>query len=143
MKKILTVLLCVFVWGAMTAPAFADTSFSFAVSSRDGGGWDYAPHHGHHHRHWRRQPPRTTFYMPPPPIYVAPSRTVVYETTVVRPTTTIINSSLAVDQTSPSYYDASGRLCREYQSTGWVSGTRSAIYGTACLQPDGTWRVVD
>ena len=32
--------------------------------------------------------------------------------------------------------------CREYQSTIQVNGQPQQSNGTACLQPDGTWRIV-
>jgi hypothetical protein len=32
--------------------------------------------------------------------------------------------------------------CREYQTTIQVNGQPQPSYGTACLQPDGTWRIV-
>ncbi len=141
MKRILAVLIVAFIFGGLASPALADTNFSFSVSSYDRD-WRSGPRHHHSHRHWRRPPPRTILYMPPP-VYMPPPRTVVYETTVVRPLTTVVSSPLAANQSSPTYYDASGRLCREYQSTGWVGGSQSTIYGTACLQPDGSWRVVE
>jgi surface antigen len=30
--------------------------------------------------------------------------------------------------------------CREYQSQVVIGGRRQTAYGTACRQPDGTWR---
>lgn len=142
MKRLFAVLLAVLVFGSFAQPAFADTSFSFSVSSRDRD-WGHGPRHRHAPpRHWHRPPHRTVFYMPPP-VYVPAPRTVVYETTVVRPVTTVVGSSLVANPSSETFYDGNGRLCREYQSTGWVGGLQSPIYGTACLQPDGSWRVVD
>jgi hypothetical protein len=32
--------------------------------------------------------------------------------------------------------------CREYQSMTTVGGQQIASYGTACRQPDGSWRIV-
>ena len=32
--------------------------------------------------------------------------------------------------------------CREYQSTATIDGRQQQIYGTACLQPDGSWQLV-
>jgi len=32
--------------------------------------------------------------------------------------------------------------CREYQTTIQVNGQPQQSYGTACQQPDGTWRIV-
>ena len=37
---------------------------------------------------------------------------------------------------------ASGAYCREFQHTINVSGRWQQGYGTACRQPDGTWRIV-
>jgi hypothetical protein len=36
---------------------------------------------------------------------------------------------------------ASG-YCREYQSTTTIDGRPQPVYGTACLQPDGSWRII-
>lgn len=40
-------------------------------------------------------------------------------------------------------YRSSGRYCREYQAVAVVGGRRQQTYGTACLQPDGQWEIVD
>lgn len=32
--------------------------------------------------------------------------------------------------------------CREYRSTATIAGKKQQVYGTACRQPDGTWKVV-
>lgn len=37
------------------------------------------------------------------------------------------------------YQDDFGRYCREYQISGTIDGRRQRLYGTACLQPDGSW----
>jgi surface antigen len=39
--------------------------------------------------------------------------------------------------------DTGGNYCREYQQTITVSGKTEQAYGTACRQPDGTWKVVN
>ena len=62
--------------------------------------------------------PPPVVYAPPPVVYAPP--TVVYAP-----------ASAAVSQT-----------CRPYQSTIQVNGQPQQSYGTACLQPDGTWRIV-
>ncbi|MBB3066205.1 RT0821/Lpp0805 family surface protein [Limibacillus halophilus] len=36
----------------------------------------------------------------------------------------------------------SGRYCREFQQTVTIGGRNEQAYGTACLQPDGSWEVV-
>lgn len=37
---------------------------------------------------------------------------------------------------------ASGQYCREFQQTIVIGGRRETGVGVACLQPDGTWRIV-
>lgn len=33
--------------------------------------------------------------------------------------------------------------CREYQRSATIGGTLQQMYGTACLQPDGSWRIAN
>ena len=40
------------------------------------------------------------------------------------------------------YQNASGQYCREFSQTINVGGATERGYGTACRQPDGTWRIV-
>ena len=37
---------------------------------------------------------------------------------------------------------ATGEYCREYQTTINVGGKSEQAYGTACRQPDGSWRIL-
>lgn len=41
-----------------------------------------------------------------------------------------------------TYQVADGGYCREYQQTVTVGGQHQQGYGTACRQPDGSWKVV-
>ncbi|MBX6321086.1 MAG: glycine zipper 2TM domain-containing protein [Rhodospirillaceae bacterium] len=41
-----------------------------------------------------------------------------------------------------TYQDASGQWCRQYQTSIVVDGRAQTGTGTACRQPDGTWRIV-
>src|SRR5919109_1467163 len=41
-----------------------------------------------------------------------------------------------------TYQTATGQYCREYTQTITVGGERHQSYGTACRQPDGTWKIV-
>ncbi len=41
-----------------------------------------------------------------------------------------------------TYQTSSGQYCREYQQTVYVGGEKQQAYGTACRQPDGTWKIV-
>jgi surface antigen len=36
----------------------------------------------------------------------------------------------------------SGAYCREFQQTIYVGGKQESAYGTACQQPDGSWKIV-
>jgi len=80
-----------------------------------------------------------TYYAPPPVLYASPP-TMVYQ----QPTQVVYAPSPNVyaNQVSQTYIDPSGQTCREYQSTGSVGGRLQQTYGTACLQPDGSWRIV-
>jgi surface antigen len=40
-------------------------------------------------------------------------------------------------------FQTAGGFCREYQQTIVVGGRYEESYGTACRQPDGSWRVVN
>jgi len=40
-----------------------------------------------------------------------------------------------------TYELANGQYCREYQQTIVVGGEKNQAYGTACRQPDGTWKI--
>ena len=41
-----------------------------------------------------------------------------------------------------TYQANSGDYCREYQQTITVGGKTEDAYGTACRQPDGSWKIV-
>ena len=41
-----------------------------------------------------------------------------------------------------TYQIATGQYCREYTQTINIGGERHQSYGTACRQPDGTWKIV-
>ncbi|HEX5362802.1 MAG TPA: RT0821/Lpp0805 family surface protein [Gallionella sp.] len=42
-----------------------------------------------------------------------------------------------------TFKSADGENCREYQTTVTVSGKKEKAYGTACRQPDGSWKIVN
>lgn len=72
------------------------------------------------------QPP--VVYVPPPPVvYVQPRQGPV----------------LAASPASQVYQRADGKYCREYNSTARIDGRNQAIYGTACMQQDGSWQLVN
>ncbi len=39
--------------------------------------------------------------------------------------------------------DAGGHMCREFRQTVTIAGQTEEAYGTACLQEDGAWHIVD
>ncbi len=41
-----------------------------------------------------------------------------------------------------TYQTTQGQYCREYLQTVTVAGQAQQAYGTACRQPDGTWKIV-
>ena len=41
-----------------------------------------------------------------------------------------------------TYQVDSGQYCREFQQTITVGGQTEDAYGTACREPDGSWRIV-
>ncbi len=41
-----------------------------------------------------------------------------------------------------TYQTASGQYCREYTQTVVVAGEKQQAYGTACRQPDGSWKII-
>jgi len=40
-----------------------------------------------------------------------------------------------------TYQTKSGQYCREYQQTVTISGKQHQAYGTACREPDGSWKI--
>ncbi|MGE5505594.1 MAG: hypothetical protein ACM31L_14320 [Actinomycetota bacterium] len=88
--------------------------------------------HGHHHWHgpgYYSYGPPAVIYAPPPVVVVPggpPRMAYGYDPVPV----------------SPAYTDAFGRYCREYQVTVMVGGMPRPGYGTACMQPDGSWQMV-
>ena len=42
-----------------------------------------------------------------------------------------------------TYQTAEGSYCREYQHIVTIDGKQEKAYGTACRQPDGSWKIVN
>jgi surface antigen len=47
-----------------------------------------------------------------------------------------------ITPTREGYDTATGGYCREYQTTVNIGGQNERAFGTACRQPDGSWKVV-
>ena len=73
--------------------------------------------------------PPAYYYPPPPPVYYYPPPA--YYTPPPAAYALPVAQNQAPEQT-----------CREYQSTTTIDGRPQNTYGTACLQPDGTWQIV-
>ena len=119
------------------APAAAD---SFAFSYRSGPAYAY-PYRYHHGPYWG--PAYSYRYYGPPPVYYVPPPAVVYVPPPVAYGPTAAYAPVAAQPASPVYQAPNGQYCREYQTTVYVAGRPQPSYGTACLQPDGVWRVVN
>jgi hypothetical protein len=85
------------------------------------------------------------YYYPPPPYYPPPAYPpppVAYQpSTGYAPSAT---APPAITYTPRrAWTDASGRQCREYKSTRDINGRATQVYGTACRDADGQWRLVN
>jgi surface antigen len=82
--------------------------------------------------------PPPTYYAPPPPpagYYYAPAPAPAYSYYPAQPA----YAPPPAPAPTASYSTAN---CREYSGTIIIDGREQPSYGTACLQPDGTWRIV-
>ncbi|CAO3377519.1 hypothetical protein [Azospirillum argentinense] len=93
---------------------------------------DYPPPY----RHFHGYPPVYVVPAPPPVVYVQPPPPAVVFTDPAP-------APIAATPTGPAYTARNGQICREYQTTVMVGGLAQPGYGTACRQPDGSWRVVN
>jgi len=72
------------------------------------------------------------YYYPPPAVY-APAPPIAVQSP----------PPLVANPASDPYTADNGQTCREYQTTVTVNGQLQQTHGTACLQPDGSWRIVN
>lgn len=79
--------------------------------------------------------PPPAYYAPPPGYYYAPPPEPAYAYYPPQPAYAPPPPPTPVG----SYSTAN---CREYSGTIVIDGVEQRSYGTACLQPDGTWRIV-
>jgi surface antigen len=52
------------------------------------------------------------------------------------------DSGNSYEVTPTRTYEESGRPCRNYTTEAWIEGRRETVRGTACREPDGSWRAV-
>ena len=96
-------------------------------------GWGY-PAYYYSPYYYPYYAPAPVVYAAPPPMVYAPAPAPFVSYAAPAP---MGAPPLAANQTSPTFVDNLGRTCRQFQST---SGGQA--FGTACLQPDGSWRAV-
>ena len=74
-----------------------------------------------------------------------------HEAAQVKATTAPVGEKIVWKTTDSSGYVAttregtgsSGLQCREFQQSIIVGGKEEQAYGTACLQPDGSWKITE
>lgn len=103
-------------------------------------GWD--KHHGRGHY---RTPPRrwdgtrwSISYVNYSPSYYRPRPVYVTQPVVVQQPVYV--AAPAVQNVS---YAGNSGYCREYNTTSRIGGRIQTTYGTACMQPDGSWQRVN
>jgi hypothetical protein len=96
--------------------------------------YDRYDRHDRRDNHWRRdRSPSWSFnyvVTSPRPVYYYPAA----------PTTNYYYTPVAYNYSLPK---ASQGYCREYTGPIRVGGRVQQGYGTACLQPDGSWQMID
>ncbi len=80
--------------------------------------------------------PGPSYYYPPPPVVAYPPPAPVY----YAPAPAYAPPPAAAY--APPAAEPQGE-CREYQSTTTIAGQPESVVGTACRQPDGTWRIIN
>jgi len=84
------------------------------------------------------------YYYPPPPVYYYPPAYYYPPPPVVyAPAPAVAAPPVAANPASDTYTAPNGQTCRQYQTTVTVNGAPQQQTGTACLEPDGTWRIVN
>jgi len=53
------------------------------------------------------------------------------------------SAPISAEPIAPPYRLADGRMCQAYQSNAVIGGVARPVQGTACLEPDGVWRIVN
>lgn len=85
--------------------------------------------HLRHHEHRRHLAPRVVIVAPPPVVYMAPPHR-------------HYRHRVAAHPVSPVYLAPGGRYCRDYRASIVIGGIIRIGNCTACLHPDGVWRIV-
>ncbi len=155
-KALILATLCAGVLVALsTGPAAARTRVTIGIGIgvplyHDGWRHGYYGHHGYY-PHYRRYGHfrgyggygnyDRGYYGYPAPVVVAPYPGV-YPAPVYPGSVYPGSAYSAPVYSAPAYGAGVPSYCREFRTTINVNGTLQPAWGTACLQPDGTWRFV-
>jgi hypothetical protein len=126
---------------ALGAAVLAPTSADARVFFRVGVGVPFfAPYYAPYYAPYSYYAP-PVYYAPPPTYYVPPAAPAAYAPPPPPPSYSDPQAGVAPPAASPSA--SNGQQCRQYSTTTVIDGTPQEAVGTACLQPDGTWRIVN
>lgn len=122
------------------APALAHSSASWDDDDRPRhrgkGHHDRGRHHGrghgHGHQHGGHGVPHPNVHYVPPPHFV-----------YLAPPPRHHRQRVAAYPVSAVYITIGGQPCRDYRASFWIRGMVRVGSCTACLFPDGAWRVLD
>jgi hypothetical protein len=125
-------------WAAIPAPVAARVFIGFGVPFP--GFW---PYYGY--------PPPAYYYPPPPPPYYYPPPMPAYFPAPIpgaapAPTAGAAPTPAAATITytsKPAFTNAAGQTCREYTTTQNVGGQSKQVFGTACQDATGQWRIAN
>jgi hypothetical protein len=94
----------------------------------------YAPYPAYYY-------PAPAVYYPPPAVVYAPSPAAVY----APPTPAVAPTPVAAPAVAapPAAAQPPAGNCRQYRGDATIDGVNQPFYGTACLQGDGKWHVVN
>lgn len=141
MRLSTTLILASLAFSLTAAPAFADRddhrddrhrSWKHDEGRRD---WHERGPYWRHGHHYPYVTVRTISTRPRPVVYYYPAPQVVYQ----NPPQV---QQIVFNENAEMYRGESGQYCREYTTLVYVGGSKQNAYGTACLQEDGSWRIV-
>jgi hypothetical protein len=102
-------------------------------------GWySPAPYYAYPPPYYYAPPPA---YYPPPTAYAAPTAPSAY--TPGMPAAGAAATPAISYTSKPAFTNTAGQTCRQYKTTDATNGHPIDVYGTACQQTDGQWRVVN
>ena len=87
-------------------------------------------------------PPPPAYYYPPPDYYPPPPAAYAPPAPSAAPAAPAASAQITYTD-KPAFTNASGQTCREYRTTQTVNGTPKQVFGTACRDANGQWRVAN